>query len=100
MKYLFLRMQFTRTTVVRFVFIQKNNLIIRQIVDSGDENENFTIIRKGIDEGDQILINRPDNPEDLPLTGLEIIRGNKNTREEEQLKNNAQAQNNRSERQG
>ena len=58
----------------------------------------FTIIRKGIDEGDQILINRPDNPEDLPLTGLEILEEIR-IREEEQLKNNAQARNNRSERQ-
>jgi HlyD family secretion protein len=82
----------------RFVFLQKNNLVVRQIVDTGDENENFTIIRKGVEEGDRILINRPDQPEDLPLTGLEILDEIRK-REEEQLKNNAQARNNQNGRQ-
>ena len=82
----------------RFVFLKKNNLIVRQIVDSGDENENFTIIRKGLDEGDRLLISRPDNPEDLPLTGLEILEEIRK-REEEQLRNNDQALNNQNGRQ-
>jgi RND family efflux transporter MFP subunit len=82
----------------RFVFLQKNNLVVRQIVDTGNENENFTIIRKGIEEGDRILLNRPDQPEDLPLAGLEILDEIRK-REEEQLKNNAQARYNHNGRQ-
>ncbi len=80
---------------IRFVFLQKNNAIVRQIIDIGDENENFTIIRNGISEGDKILINRPEHPDDLPLVGLEILEEIRK-REAEQQKNETQARNNRS----
>jgi HlyD family secretion protein len=78
---------------IRFVFLQKNNIIIRQIVDAGEENENHTIIRKGLNEGDQVLITRPENDDDLPLAGLEILNEIRQ-REEELLKDAAQVRNN------
>jgi hypothetical protein len=78
---------------IQFVFLQKNNTITRQIIDAGEENENYTIIRKGLNEGDQVLVNRPENDDDLPLAGLEILEEIRK-REEEKLKNAAQVRNN------
>jgi len=75
-----------------FVFLQQNNTIVRQIIDTGEENENYTIIRKGINEGDQVLVNRPENDDDLPLAGLEILEEIRQ-REEEMLKNAGQGHN-------
>ncbi len=77
---------------IRFVFLQQNNAITRQIIDAGEENENYTIIRKGLNEGDQVLVNRPENDDDLPLAGLEILEEIRK-REEELLKNAAQVRN-------
>jgi HlyD family secretion protein len=77
---------------IRFVFLQQNNAITRQIIDAGEENENYTIIRKGLNEGDQVLVNRPENDDDLPLAGLEILEEIRK-REEELLKNAEQVRN-------
>ncbi len=44
----------------------------RQVVEAGDENENFTIIKKGLKAGDRVLMAPPENEKDLPLRGMEI----------------------------
>jgi multidrug efflux pump subunit AcrA (membrane-fusion protein) len=77
---------------VRYVYLQKNNTITRQIIDAADENENFTIVRKGIDEGDKLLINRPDHSEELPFAGLDILEEIRK-REAEQVREDNQARN-------
>jgi HlyD family secretion protein len=71
---------------LRYVYLQKDKDILRQIVDTGEENENFTIIRKGLNEGDKLLINRPLQSEDLPMAGMEIYEEIKK-RTEQQLEN-------------
>lgn len=76
---------------IRYVYLQQNTGIIRQIIDAGDENENFTIIRKGINEGDKLLINKPELADDLPLTGLEILAEIRQ-REAEMIQNQSQNQ--------
>ena len=77
---------------VRYVYLQKNNTITRQIIDAADENENFTIVRKGIGEGDKLLINRPDHSEELPIAGLDILEEIRK-REAEQVREDNQARN-------
>lgn len=59
---------------LHYVLLEKNNKTTRQIIDPGDENENFTLIRKGLKEGDILLFTPPDNVEKLPLEGMEIYR--------------------------
>ncbi len=81
---------------IRFVFLKKNNTIVRQIIDIGDENENFTIVKKGVDDGDHILISRPEHAEDLPIAGFEILEEIRK-REAELHGNISQARKNRSE---
>lgn len=70
-----------------FVFLYKNNTITRQIIDAGDENENFTIIKQGVHEGDKVLLNRPEEFENIPLMGEEIYQEIKR-REQENKENN------------
>ena len=76
---------------LRYVYLRNDKATVRQIVDTGDENENFTIIRKGIKEGDILLVNRPVESEDLPLAGMDIYEEIKK-RTEEQLKNEQNGQ--------
>lgn len=59
---------------LQYVFLYKDNTIIRQIIDTGDENENYTIIRQGIQEGEKVLLNRPEEFESIPLIGEEIYQ--------------------------
>jgi HlyD family secretion protein len=75
---------------MRYVYVQQSNTLVRQIIDTGDENENFTIVRKGVNEGDKLLITKPENAEELPITGQEILEEIR-LREAEMLKNGNQA---------
>lgn len=57
-----------------YVFLEKNNGFVKQIVDLGDQNENYFLVRKGLEENDRLLLNIPDNEEDLALEGMDIYR--------------------------
>lgn len=57
-----------------YVFLEKNNEFVKQIVDLGDQNENYFLVRKGLEENDRLLLNIPDNEEDLALEGMDIYR--------------------------
>lgn len=61
------------TDSMQYVYLRKNNTLVRQIVDVGDENENFTIVKQGVEEGDIIVLNRPADFEEIPLAGVEIL---------------------------
>jgi hypothetical protein len=58
---------------LKFVFVH-GKTIVRQVVDAGDENENFTIIRAGVKSGEKVLLERPEHEKELPLEGLEIYQ--------------------------
>jgi len=65
------------TDSMKFVFLKKSRLI-KQIVDLGSENENFTVVNEGLLEGDIVLLTEPADPEEIPFEGYEIfekIRG-------------------------
>ncbi|MCY1722423.1 efflux RND transporter periplasmic adaptor subunit [Prolixibacteraceae bacterium Z1-6] len=73
---------------LQFVYLKKNH-ITKQVVDLGDQNENRILIRKGLEENDEILLTEPANKDDLPLEGLEIwqeIKERKAKEEAEALK--------------
>jgi HlyD family secretion protein len=59
---------------LQYVFLDKNGSLVKQIIDQGDKNENYVIVKKGLEENDQILLSMPENDEDLPYTGLEIYQ--------------------------
>lgn len=45
---------------------------MRQIVEKGEENENFVVIRQGLNEGDRVLLTIPADNNSWPLVGVEI----------------------------
>ncbi len=74
---------------LQYVFLESNGTITKQIIDPGDENENFVLIRKGLKESDRILLSPPENEEDLAFNGMEIymeIKERKLKEEEEAQK--------------
>ncbi|HNZ69196.1 MAG TPA: efflux RND transporter periplasmic adaptor subunit [Prolixibacteraceae bacterium] len=56
---------------LEFVFVA-GKTIVRQVVETGEENENFTIIKKGLEPGEKVLLERPAHEKELPLEGMEI----------------------------
>jgi HlyD family secretion protein len=75
-----------RNDSLNYVFLEKNGAHVKQIVDLGDENENYFLVKKGLEENDRILLNVPDNEEDLTFEGIDIYREIKerNLREKEE----------------
>lgn len=45
----------------------------RQIVVTGEMNENYRIIEQGLNEGDEIFLSVPESPEQFKLVGEELI---------------------------
>lgn len=45
---------------------------IRQIVEPGDKNENYVVIKQGLTEGQEVLLNEPAGAEDFKINGMEI----------------------------
>lgn len=73
---------------LQYVYLKKGKLI-KQVVDLGDQNENMILVRKGVEEGDEILLTQPTNSDDIDLTGIEIyeeIKIRKAKEEAEELK--------------
>ena len=56
---------------LQFVYLDNEN-ITKQVVDLGDQNENYILIRKGLEQGDKILLNKPENAEELTFEGMDI----------------------------
>ena len=70
---------------IKYVYLKKNG-IVRQIVDPGGENENYTIINKGLAEGDVLTLNEPEKPDDIKTVGWEIYTAQKIKIENEKRK--------------
>ncbi|HPI71017.1 MAG TPA: hypothetical protein PLF99_06795, partial [Tenuifilaceae bacterium] len=45
----------------------------KHIVITGPQNENFIIIEKGLNEGDEVYLNIPESAEKFTLVGEELI---------------------------
>jgi len=59
------------TDSTKFVYVKKKD-VVRQIVDLGDENEDYVIVNKGIAEGQILLLNEPEKLDEIETTGWEI----------------------------
>ena len=59
---------------MQFVVVEQGNMFIKKVVDLGDENENFMVVRKGLQEGETVLMNLPENADELKFEGIEIYR--------------------------
>ncbi len=74
---------------MQYVFLESKNTIIKQVVDLGDENENYVLVRKGLNEGDIILLTPPANQDELAIGGMDLyyeIKERKAKEEEEAKK--------------
>jgi len=73
---------------LQFVYLEKNGSIVKQVVDLGDENENYIMVRKGLSENDKLLLSVPENPEELSMNGMDLYEEIKERklREEEEAK--------------
>ena len=65
---------------------------IRQIVEPGDKNENYVVVKQGLTEGQEVLLNEPAGAEDFKLTGMEIYADILKKREEEKLAKQKEAE--------
>jgi HlyD family secretion protein len=73
---------------MQYVYLDRGG-IIKQVVELGDQNENFFMVGKGLREGDVVLLNEPPHSANLPLEGMEIyyeIKERKARQEEEARK--------------
>lgn len=74
---------------MQYVYLNKNNTVVKQVVDLGDQNENFILVNKGLNEGDELLLSTPENEEDLAVEGMDLyqeIKARKEKQEEEARK--------------
>ncbi|WP_423130410.1 efflux RND transporter periplasmic adaptor subunit [Gaoshiqia sp. Z1-71] len=67
---------------MRYVFLNRKGYV-KQIVKLSGENENFVMVAKGLQEGDEICLNEPENAESLSFAGLDIYAEIKQEREEQ-----------------
>jgi multidrug efflux pump subunit AcrA (membrane-fusion protein) len=59
---------------VTYVFKKKGGRVIKQQVITGKSNENEIILRAGLDENDEVLLNIPEGAEDLKLNELKLTK--------------------------
>jgi len=57
---------------LQYVYKSNRGNLSKQIVSLGDANENYILVKDGLDEGDEIFLSAPDETEDLSYEGLEI----------------------------
>lgn len=70
---------------IKYVYLKKKELI-RQIVDLGNENENFVIVNKGLSEGDVLVFNEPEKLDNIKTVGHEIYEEQKIKAEKEKMR--------------
>jgi hypothetical protein len=56
-----------RNEEMTFVYLQQNQEIVRQQVQTGVRNENRIVVKAGLRKGQQVLLSVPDNAETLEL---------------------------------
>jgi len=59
------------TDSTKYVYVKKKD-VVRQLVDLGDENEDYVIVNKGVQEDEVLLLNEPEKPEEILTVGWEI----------------------------
>lgn len=56
---------------MQYVYLNNSDLV-KQVVDLGDQNENFFLVNNGLEEGDVVLLTQPENAEALDVKGMDI----------------------------
>ncbi len=64
----------------------------KQIIEPGEENENFVVIRQGLTENQEIYLTEPENAEEYAFAGIEIYNDIRRKNEEEKAKKAEQEQ--------
>jgi len=73
---------------LQYVYLN-NNKVVKQVVDLGDQNENFFLVNAGLESGDELLLVKPEDEENMELQGMDIyeqIKARKLKEEEEAQK--------------
>lgn len=70
---------------IKYVYLKKKD-IVKQIVDLGNDNENFVIVNKGLAEGDELVYNEPEKADELKTVGWDIYEEQKIKAENEKKK--------------
>ena len=73
------------TDSTKFVYVKKQN-VVRQIVDLGDENEDYIIVNKGVTEGEVLLLNEPEKLDDIETIGWDIYNEQLRKQQEKSIK--------------
>ncbi|PIF05685.1 MAG: RND transporter [Draconibacterium sp.] len=72
---------------------------IKQIIETGDENENFVIVKQGVTEGEKLFLTEPEDAESFALEGMEIyadiLKKQEEKKEEKKPEKNTPANANR-----
>jgi hypothetical protein len=68
-----------------FVYLAGGNET-KQIIETGEENENFVVVRQGLTEGQKIYLTEPEDAESFDLAGMEIYADILRKKEEEKAK--------------
>jgi len=68
---------------IQYVFLQKN-VTVKQVVDVGDQNENYFLVNDGLQEGDNVLLSKPENAASLETSGMDIYEAIKARRLKEE----------------
>jgi len=77
------------TDSTRFVYLKKDE-VVRQLVDVGEENEDYVIVNKGVAENDVLLLNEPEKLDDIKTVGWEIYEEQMQKLKESKLNNQQQ----------
>lgn len=59
------------TDSTKFVYLKKGK-VVRQIVDTGEENEDYIVVNKGVKEGEVLIMNEPEKLDDIETIGWDI----------------------------
>ncbi len=57
---------------VSYVFVKSGLGLRKQIIETGEANDNEIIIKQGLKKGDIVLLNTPDNENNIKFSGIEI----------------------------
>jgi HlyD family secretion protein len=55
---------------ITYVLIRDGLSLTRKEITTGETNENFVVVKKGLNENDRVYLSLPDNPETFKLTRL------------------------------
>ncbi|MEN8115995.1 MAG: efflux RND transporter periplasmic adaptor subunit [Bacteroidota bacterium] len=79
-----------------YVYLADNTT--KQVIETGEENENFVVVCQGLEEGQELQLLEPEDANDYALTGMEIYadikrkEAEKKAKEEEERKKREQEQ--------